>query len=116
MASHNEFGAAAEVRAAAWLEARGWQVLDRNWRWHHKELDLVIRQGDIVAFVEVRARQSDRFGHPAETVTWRKRREVAAVACAWAARHGRAGDRYRFDIVAIIGDGAPEHLEAAWQL
>jgi putative endonuclease len=114
VAAHNDFGVAAEQRAGAFLEGAGYEVLHRNWRWRHKELDLVARRGDVVAFVEVRARTSTRHGHPLETVTWRKRREVTAAGRAWAAKHGRAGDRFRFDVIAILPGRPPLHIENAW--
>jgi putative endonuclease len=116
MAAHNDFGRAAESRAAAHLTAAGWEIVHRNWRWHHKEVDLVARRGDIVAFVEVRARRSARCGHPAETISPRKQRDLAQAAQAWAASHGRPHDSYRFDVVTILGTASPQHLEAAWHL
>jgi putative endonuclease len=116
MAAHNDFGRGAEERAAASLQAGGWEILHRNWRWHCKEIDIVARRDDVVAFVEVRARGSARFGHPAGTIGWRKRRDLAAAAHAWAARHGSTRDMYRFDVITITGTEPPEHIEGAWQL
>ncbi|HSJ26467.1 MAG TPA: YraN family protein [Longimicrobiales bacterium] len=115
MAEHNDYGARAEDLAARALADAGWEVMHRNWRWRHKELDIVARKGDIVAFVEVRARRSTSFGHPAATITRRKQRDLATAAWAWVAAHGRRNDVYRFDVVTVTGlDGAPDHLEAAW--
>jgi putative endonuclease len=116
MAAHNDLGRAAEDRAADHLAASGWEILHRNWRWRHKELDLIARRGCVVVFVEVRARRSADFGHPAETIGHRKRTDLAHAAHAWAARHGRPTDVYRFDVVTITGTGDPDHLEAAWGL
>lgn len=122
MADHNDFGRAAEALAARFLEDRGWTVLHRNWRFRHKEIDLVVRRGGVVAFVEVRARRSTAYGHPLATVGWRKRREVAAAARAWLARHGRPADACRYDVVAVLdpagraGSGARiEHIPDAWR-
>jgi putative endonuclease len=116
MAAHNDYGHSAEDRAAAYLTARGWLVLHRNWRWRHKELDVIVRQGNTVAFVEVRARASASYGHPAESISPRKRRDLTLAAQAWAARHGRPADAYRFDVVTILANEAPQHLEGAWTL
>jgi putative endonuclease len=124
MAVHNEFGRAAEARAAAHLAGRGWRVLDRNWRWRRRELDLVARRGDVVAFIEVRARRGTLYGHPLETVGWRKRRDIEAAAAAWAARHGGPRDVYRFDVITLVDPGAAaglsagavlEHVADAWR-
>jgi putative endonuclease len=122
MAGHNDFGAAAETCAARLLESRGWRILHRNWRWRHKEIDLVARRGDLVAFVEVRARRTARYGHPLETIGPRKRREIEAAAAVWIARHGRPGERYRFDAIAVLdetgmgaADARLDHVEDAWR-
>jgi putative endonuclease len=122
MAAHNDFGASAEARAARLLESRGWTVEHRNWRWRRKEIDLVVRNGELVAFVEVRARRTTQWGHPLETIGARKRRDIQAAAAAWIARHGRRRDRYRFDAVTVLdehGDCGPsarlEHVEDAWR-
>lgn len=122
MARHNDFGTAAESCAARLLESRGWRILHRNWRWRHKEIDLVVRRGDLVAFVEVRARRTARYGHPLQTIGARKRREIEAAAAVWIARHGRPGERYRFDAIAVLdetGTGAADarldHVEDAWR-
>lgn len=122
MAAHLDFGQSAEHAAAALLERSGWTILARNWRFQHKEIDLVARRGEIVAFVEVRARASSLHGHPLETIGWRKRRRLQAAAQAWVARHGVPGDVYRFDVVTLLTEGrdgtaaVAEHLEDAWRL
>jgi putative endonuclease len=107
-----------EERAASELEARGWTIVDRNVRFERREIDLIIRRRFIVAFVEVKARRTLRFGHPLEAITRRKRREIECVARWWQARFGRAGDDYRFDAVAIVEDRCGiriDHVEGAWQ-
>jgi putative endonuclease len=108
-----------EALAARFLERAGWTILDRNFRLGHKEIDLVARRGEVVAFVEVKTRAGTGYGHPLEAVTWRKRREIRQVATAWVDRFGRPGDTYRFDAVAILAPAgtAPlvEHVEDAWR-
>lgn len=127
MAAHNDYGTAAERLAAEWLEERGWTVVARNWRWRHREIDLIVRRGAVTAFVEVRARRSLAHGHPFETIGRLKRRDLELAARAWIAWHGNARDEYRFDAIAVVAAaGAPdgdreapgsvrlEHLEGAW--
>ena len=108
-----------EEIAARWLQARGWTLLARNFRMGRKEIDLVARRGEVVAFVEVKTRAGRGYGHPLEAITWKKRREIRQVAQAWMDRFGRAGDVYRFDAVAVLveGGGEPvvEHVEDAWR-
>lgn len=95
-------------------------ILERNFRFGHKEIDLVARRGDIVAFVEVKTRNGLNFGHPLEAITRAKREEIRRVASAWIARHGCRSDLYRFDAVSVIYEGGTlprlEHLEDAWRL
>jgi putative endonuclease len=106
--------------AAAFLAARGWVVLHRQYRLGHREIDLVARRGEVVAFVEVKTRGGTGFGDPLEAITWRKRREIQRVALAWIDRFGRPGDVYRFDAVGILlpAGGAPriDHVEDAWRV
>ncbi len=119
MAESHDLGRRGESLAAAILQERGWAILARNFRLGHKEIDLVARRGPIVAFIEVKTRAGLRYGHPLEAITRAQRTEIARVAGAWIARHGRRGDVYRFDAVAVLWqDNAPptvEHLEDAWR-
>ena len=117
--STHEQGRRYEELAVGYLEARGWRILDRNFRSGGNEIDLVMRRGEVLAFVEVKGRRGPGFGHPLEAVTPRKRRDVARVAAAWLRERG--GSRVpvvRFDAVAILdreGDGpSVEHVENAW--
>jgi putative endonuclease len=122
MAQHNDFGRGAEELAARLLTSRGWTIESRNWRWRHKEIDLICRRDRIVAFVEVRARRSRLRGHPLETITWTKRRDLQQAAQSWIGRSGRHGDAYRFDAVWILAEDGDlsrariEHVEGAWTL
>jgi putative endonuclease len=66
IASHNRaLGQAGEHAAAEWYEARGYEVVARNWRCRDGELDLIVRQGRTIAFCEVKARGGGAFGLPA---------------------------------------------------
>jgi putative endonuclease len=102
------------------LSERGWTILDRNVRFGRREIDLVIRRDRIVAFVEVKGRRGPGYGDPLEAITWKKRREIAAVALWWIQRFGSTGISYRFDAVAVERgrDGSLEirHVEDAWRL
>lgn len=109
-----------ERLAAEHLERAGWVVLARNFRVGHREVDLVARRGEVVAFVEVKTRAGLGYGHPLEAITLRKRREIQLVATIWVERHGKPDDIYRYDAVAvlIIAGGEPqiEHVEDAWRM
>jgi len=106
-------GAAAEERAAAWYAARGWEVVARNWRCREGELDLVVARGSTLAFVEVKARSSTRFGTPAEAVTPQKQARIRTLALTFLRETGARARTLRFDVVAVLG-GQLEVLEGAF--
>ena len=113
MPSRRELGASGEDRAAAWYTARGYEVLDRNWRCRHGELDLVLRNGRQVVFCEVKARTSARFGTPAEAITRDKKQRIRFLAARWLEDAKPRPAEIRFDVVAILGDEL-EVLEGAF--
>lgn len=108
-----------EQLAAEYLERAGYHVLDQNVRAGREEIDLVVRRGDLVAFVEVKGRAARGRGHPLHAIGARKRAAIARVARSWIARHGHPGDVYRFDAVAVLPGGrgwTVEHVADAWRL
>lgn len=120
MAAPRDLGVVGEQLAASYLNARGYAIVARNFRFGRREVDLIVRRGDLVAFVEVKARAGYGYGHPLEAITAQKRREVERVARYWLQRCGARQLRYRFDAVGIIvRHGRPpiiEHIPNAWQL
>jgi putative endonuclease len=115
-----ELGVLGERLAARHLQRLGYTILEQNYRFGHREVDLIVRHGDTVAFVEVKARAGSDYGHPLEAITALKRREVERVARSWQRRHGRPGLYYRFDAVGVMlrpgADPAIEHIPDAWRL
>lgn len=113
-------GLAGEREAMAWLAAHGWHMEAHRFRAGRHDIDLVVRRDHLVAFVEVKTRAGDGFGHPIQAIGWQKRRAIAWAAEVWVSRFGRRGDVYRFDVVSVrVGGGqAPkvEVLENAWQV
>ena len=99
----NRRGVPAENLAAAFLEGQGLKVLERNYRCRFGEIDLVARSGEMVVFVEVRARRSDAFGGAAGSITAAKRRRLVAAARHYLARR-RVANACRFDVVLLQGD------------
>lgn len=100
-----------EAEALKRLEAAGLRLLDRNYRCRLGELDLVLRDGDGLAFVEVRFRRRNDFGTGAESVGTTKRRRLIAAAQHYLQRHPDLADMpCRFDVVAI-GPGANPQIE-----
>ena len=101
------FGQAGEDEAAAWYRARGYTIVDRNWRCREGELDLVVARGRTLVFVEVKNRRTDRFGTPAEAITPRKQQRLRTLARRYLEATGARPRSLRFDVIAILGG----HLE-----
>lgn len=104
-------GAHGERLVAEWYAARGYTVLDRNWR-HGRmgEIDLVVeREPGLVVFCEVKTRSTAAFGHQWEAIGPDKLLRMRRLALAWMAEHGRSRDRLRIDAAAVLG-GAIEVL------
>lgn len=95
-------GIEGEDRAAAFLAARGYHILARNYRTPLGEIDIVATEGDTVCFVEVKARGSDALGTPAEAVSGLKQRRLSRAAVAFLKTRKLLGTPARFDVVAIL--------------
>ena len=116
-----EVGRWGEEEAAAYLIARGWTILARNFRWGRKEIDMIARKGVITAFVEVKCRRGSACGHPLESITPLKRREIAEVARGWLRQSPQPpGTMVRFDAIGVQMEagGARRliHVPDAWRL
>ena len=96
-----------EALAERYLTGRGDTVLARNWRPPRPargELDLVLQRGDVIVFVEVRARHGLAFGAPEETVTARKRARLIEASQAFLDARGLNAQSWQIDFVAIEFD------------
>lgn len=90
-----------EDQACAHLRASGYEIVLRNWRSRFGEIDIVARDGDTLAFVEVKARSRDGFGGPEAALHPRKRARLVAAARAFLAAHPSSLP-VRFDLVALV--------------
>ncbi|CAK0774757.1 putative endonuclease [Gammaproteobacteria bacterium] len=106
-------GRQAENRARHFLETRGLSLLACNYRAPCGELDLIMRDGMSVVFIEVRLRRSSRFGDAVESVNARKCARITATAAHYLQRHRElANQPCRFDVVAFSGPN--EIAEPRW--
>ncbi|HEU5219517.1 MAG TPA: YraN family protein [Gemmatimonadales bacterium] len=113
-------GYAGERAAMAYLLRLGWRIEAHRFRLGHHDLDLVARQGSLVAFVEVKTRRSVQFGDPREAVGPRKQAIMTRLGELWRVRFGLPGDRYRFDVITVQegpSSTSPQvtHIEDAWR-
>jgi putative endonuclease len=98
--THNQIiGRRGENAAAAYLQEHGYEIVERNARTPHGEIDLVARREDITYFVEVKTRTSRRLGLPEEAVTPKKRAAMFAAGRHYAAVHEI--DYWQADVLAV---------------
>lgn len=100
-----ELGSQQEEKAFRFLEEQGLLLVTRNYRKPEGEIDLIMRDGNTLVFVEVKYRKSTQYGHPYEAINWAKQRTIRKVAAIFLTEH----EEYRhllkrFDYVGIVGD------------
>ena len=116
MAKHNILGAEGEKLAADFLIKSGYEILERNWRFERKEVDIIARKDKIIAIVEVKTRSTDYFGLPEESVTLSKQKFLIEAADEYAQQQDCDID-LRFDIISVIISGektSVNHIEDAF--
>jgi putative endonuclease len=107
-------GVSAEGRAALLLAAKGYRELARRWKSPVGEVDLIVRRGRTLVFVEVKARPT--VDAAAWSVLARQKRRIVSAAEAWLAAHPEhAGYDIRFDAVLVAPGRLPQHLIAAFE-
>ena len=115
MAAKDDLGKKGEALAADFLTDAGMQVVERNWRCSQGEIDLVVRDGDELVFVEVKTRSGLGYGHPLEAITVAKLARLRRLAAAWCAAHPGPHGLVRIDAVAVVapmfGAVVVEHLK-----
>jgi putative endonuclease len=106
---HLNTGMAGEALAVQILKRNGYKILERNYRSSLGEIDIIALEGGTVAFVEVKARRTDRYGPPKTAVTPEKQRKISMVALGYLKQTGQGDRKARFDVVAIrLIPGRPE--------
>ena len=94
-------GQLGEELAVQHLKSLGYLILKRNYRCQHGEVDIIARDQERLAFVEVRARRGTAFGTPEESVTPRKQERLATVARSYLQETGYADVDWGIDVVAV---------------
>ena len=107
MGKHNELGLQGENMAVAYLVDKGFEILERNWRFRRAELDIIAMEGKTLVFVEVKTRSDDIFQRPEDAVNTSKRRLMikAAIGYMDTIKHEWS---IRFDIISIILRGGKD--------
>lgn len=119
MAQHNETGKWGEELATAYLKQQGYDILERDWRFGHRDIDIIARSPDgrMVVFVEVKTRTSDVVTRPEDAIDLKKMRSIGLAANAYV-KTFNVVDELRFDVISIVGekkDAAQlEHIQDAF--
>ncbi|MEI7695484.1 MAG: YraN family protein [Chlorobium sp.] len=95
-------GPEGEQIAADYLVKAGYRILQRNYRFHRNEIDMISLHRGTLCFVEVKTRFSSAKGHPAEAVTLQKQREIIKAAQAYLTITGQIDTDCRFDVMAVL--------------
>ena len=116
MAKHNDLGRLGEDLAAKHLLENDYEILDRNWIFQKKELDIVAFKDDFLVVVEVKSRSTDYFEHPSDAITLRKIKLLVHATQAYVDLK-EIKQEVRFDVISVIRNGEKyriEHIEDAF--
>ena len=94
-----------EDDAVRWLETQGYRILGRNVVNHGGEIDVVARDGGVLCFVEIKARDGDRYGAAIEAVGFTKQRRLSRAASLFLVTRGWHGHPCRFDVLGLDKEG-----------
>ncbi len=104
MAEHLHTGMQGEQAAHQYLLEKGFAIVARNWRYKHLEVDLIMKDGPILVFVEVKTLKGADYGLPFEAVDWKKQQKLDRAANIFI-RQRRYEGEIRFDIISIFANG-----------
>jgi putative endonuclease len=116
MAQHNELGKKGEQLAVDFLLKNGYEIIERNYRFDKAEVDIIAKQKDVLAIIEVKTRSTIDFGNPQDFVKPKQIQRLVKVVDEYV-NVNNLDVEVRFDIVAIVKEGkgfSIEHLENAF--
>lgn len=104
MTEQKELGSYGEAQAERYLRRRGYRTVEKNFSCRLGEIDLIMRDGRYIVFVEVKLRRNADFAQAREFVTRAKQQRVIAAASLWLSRH-ESELQPRFDVVEVYAPG-----------
>ena len=110
MAAHNELGAWGEELAASYLQRKGYEIVERNWKSGHRDIDIIAMDGSVMVFVEVKTRRNRMFVEPEEAIDYMKLRNLRASINHYVKFKHISCD-IRLDAITIVGtpeNGSPD--------
>ena len=112
--NRRETGTQYEERAAEYLIAQNYQILERNYRIRSGEIDIIARDGTVLVFIEVKYRKNDESRNPLEAVDIRKQRKIIKVARYYLYQKKYGDVPCRFDVIGICGSHIEHIKDAFW--
>lgn len=112
--SNVAIGRSYEKVAARFFTENGYTICDQNWQAGNREIDIIVRKGDLVAFVEVKSSANLKFGHPAERVDKRKIANLTKAAQQYLIEKEITDCDIRFDVITFL-NGQIEHYPNAFE-
>ena len=113
--NRQDLGRVGENQIAEYLIRHGWTILEMNYRYHKKEVDIIAKKYDMIVFVEVKKRSTRKFGRGFEAIDANKMNNMIYVARHYLKKHNLTNCNIRFD-VASIDENAFSYIEDAFQL
>lgn len=118
MAQHNDFGKKAEDLAADFLLKKGYKILARNFRYQKAEIDIIAAKDNLIIICEVKARSTDVFNLPQESVN-KKKIKLLVSAADYYLQEFNVLNEVRFDIISVLPDEKQnltiEHIQDAFE-
>lgn len=106
-------GKAGEERAARFLQAAGYRILEQNYFMRGGEIDIIASDGNTLVFAEVKTRSYQAFGGPLMAVTPAKQKRISQTALRYVQEKGLKFDSIRFDVLCVLPEGI-EHIKNAF--
>ena len=102
MAAHNDTGKWGEDLAVAYLEKKGYTIVERDWKSGRRDIDIIALDDDVVVFVEVKTRRNRLYGEPEDAIDYYKLQNLQqAISHYVKFKHIR--QEIRFDIISVVG-------------
>lgn len=107
-------GRVGEKKAAEFLKKQGIKIIETNYKNVFGEIDIIAKDGEYTAFIEVKTRSGEEFGTPAEAVDDRKRQKYARIAKLYALEKGITDAPMRFDVIEVEEEKINHIKDAFW--
>jgi len=107
-----DIGRQGEAMAKKFLKKKGFRIIDENYRTRWGELDLIVQDGKVLVFVEVKTRSQKTFGSPLSAVTAEKQQRIIRMAKTYLAERNMSEVATRFDVIGIkTQNGHPPEID-----